>query len=358
MPPTENSHMEYFIGFIIGVLFGAGIALAVAYIRGRAADRQMRETFAALAGEALDANARRLAEQAGSALEGKKALIDQALTVVGERLEHVRQFIQKVEAERKQALGALSSSVASLSTTAGELHKMLASTQRRGAWGERMAEDVLRLAGLAEGINYSKQAGEDAESGRPDFTFYLPNNLKANMDVKFPLENYKAYIDAETDEARDAALKQLIGDVRNHVRAVARRDYIDPTVPTVNYAIVFIASEQIYGLVLSAQPDLIDEALQKKIVLASPLTLYAMLAVVRQAAENANVMKTADEVIALLGAFNKQWQMYNEELDRLGSQLETVGKTYGTLRTTRSNMLQKPLDKIEDLRQSRALPDQ
>ncbi|MCK4602097.1 MAG: DNA recombination protein RmuC, partial [Phycisphaerae bacterium] len=175
-------------------------------------------------------------------------------------------------------------------------------------------------------------------------------------DVKFPLENYKAYIDAETDEERTAQLQELVKAVRGHIRDVASRNYI--TAGTVPYVLVFIPSEQIYSVVLEATPDLIDEALTRKIVLASPLTLYAMLAVVRQAAENANVMKTADEVIALLGAFNKQWQMYNEELDRLGSQLETVGKTYGTLRTTRSNMLQKPLDKIEDLRQSRALPDQ
>jgi DNA recombination protein RmuC len=121
---------------------------------------------------------------------------------------------------------------------------------------------------------------------------------------------------------------------------------------------VFIASEQIYGLVLSAQPDLLDEALQKRIVLASPLTLYAMLAVIRQAAENANIMKTADEVIELLGQFNKQFQLYNEEVDRLGNQLATVNKTYENLRTTRSNMLQKPLDKIEDLRTSRGLPEE
>jgi len=350
--------MEYFIGFLIGVVVGAMITLAVAYVRTRAAERQMRETFAAMASEALDANSRRLAEAAAGQLEGKKALIDQALAAANERLDQVRSYLQKVEGERKQDFGQLSSSVATLSTTTGELHKMLASTQRRGAWGERMAEDVLRLAGLQEGVNYAKQSAAEAESGKPDFTFFLPNDLKANMDVKFPLEAYKAYIDAETDDARDSALRQLVGDVRNHVKAVAGRGYIDPKAPTVPYVIVFVASEQVYGLVLSAQPDLIDEALQKKVVLASPLTLYAMLAVIRQAAENANIMKTADEVITLLGQFNKQFQLYCEEVDRLGSQLATVSKTYESLRTTRTNMLRKPLDKIEDLRTSRGLPEE
>jgi len=347
---------HFIIGLILGIVIGAGITIVVYLIRQKASGQQMREAFAALAGEALDANARRLTETAAAALDGKKEIIDQAVRAVGERLEQMRQVIQRIETERKQDFGTLSTSVASLATTAGELHKMLASTQRRGAWGERMAEDILRLAGLQEGVNYSKQDAQQVAAGRPDFTFFLPNDLKCNMDVKFPLERYKTYVDAATDEERRAQLDQLVKAVRGHVKEVASRDYIDPKAPTVPYVIVFLPSEQTYGLVLSAQPDLIDEALTQKVVLAGPLTLYAMLAVIRQAAENANIMKTADEVIALLGQFDKQWQKYNEEMDKLGRAIESAANQYQAVRTTRTNMLQKPLDRIEDLRQARGLP--
>jgi DNA recombination protein RmuC len=347
---------EFAIGLVLGIILGAAVAIAVSAVRQRSADRRMRETFAALAGEALDANSRRLVESAGATLEGKKALIDQSVSAVNERLEAVRQFLQRLEAERKQDLGALSSSVSSLATTTGKLHEMLASTQRRGAWGERMAEDVLRLAGLQEGVNYVKQSPDQAEEGRPDFTFFLPNDLKANMDVKFPMERYKAYIDATDEQGRAQQLQQLAVGVRGHVRAVAGRGYIDPKLPTVPYVIVFIPSEQIFSLVLSVNPDLMDEALKMKVVLASPLTLYAMLAVIRQAAENANIMKTADEVIALLGEFQKQWTNYNIALDTLGQRIDQAAKQFETVRTTRSNVLQRPLDKIEDLRQARQLP--
>jgi DNA recombination protein RmuC len=347
---------EFAIGLVLGIILGAAVAIAVGAVRQRSADRRMRETFAALAGEALDANSRRLVESAGATLEGKKALIDQSVSAVNERLEAVRQFLQRLEAERKQDLGALSSSVSSLATTTGKLHEMLASTQRRGAWGERMAEDVLRLAGLQEGVNYVKQSSDHAEEGRPDFTFFLPNDLKANMDVKFPMERYKAYIDATDEKGRAQQLQQLAAGVRGHVRAVAGRGYIDPKLPTVPYVIVFIPSEQIFSLVLSVNPDLMDEALTMKVVLASPLTLYAMLAVIRQAAENANIMKTADEVIALLGEFQRQWTNYNIALDTLGQRIDQAAKQFETVSTTRSNVLQRPLDKIEDLRQARQLP--
>lgn len=346
--------MEYFIGFIIGVLVGAGIAVAIGYVRGRASQSQLRETFAALAGDALAANSRRLTEQTGATLDSKKSLIDQTLKAIEQRLEQVRQYVARVEVDRKEDFGKLSTSVGSLAVTTGELHKMLASSQRRGAWGERMADDILRLAGLQEGVNYKKQFTEGAESGRPDFTFFLPNDLVANMDVKFPLESYKAYIDADTDAARDASLQQLIKAVRGHIGEVAKRGYIDSKGGTVPYVLLFIPSEQVYSLVLDAQPDLMDEALSKQIVLAGPMTLYAMLAVIRQAAENANVAKTADQINELLGLFNKQWQTYWEQEDKIIQRFRQTSEEFDKLVTTRRNALQRPLDKIENLRSQRS----
>ncbi|MCJ7543235.1 MAG: DNA recombination protein RmuC, partial [Phycisphaerae bacterium] len=341
---------DFALGFVLGAVLGAAVAVVVAVLRGRLATRALRETFASIAAEALDANSRRLGESAAALLDGRKALIDQTLQTMQQRLEQVRSFLQQVETTRKEDFGQLSSSVSSLATTTGELHRMLASTQRRGAWGERMAQDVLRLAGLQEGINYVQQSAADAESGRPDFTFFLPNELKVNMDVKFPLERYKAYLDAADAAARAEQLAQLVTAVRGHIAAVSKRGYIDPAVPTVNYVIVFIPSEQIFSLVLEAQADLIDEALGKHVVLASPLTLYAMLSVIRQAAENANILKTADEVTKLLGQFYQQWQKYNEELDKLGQRIEQTADQYRIVRAIRSSSLQKPLDKIEELR--------
>ena len=342
--------MEFILWFLAGAVFGAVVALIASHLRAKSARSEIQAAFAALAGEALEANSRRLNEISALALDGKKELIDKSVIAVNERLEQIRQVLQRTEAERKQDVGKLTSTLASLSTTTGELHRMLASTQRRGAWGERMAEDVLRLAGLQEGINYSRQSGEDAESGRPDFTFFLPNDLKANMDVKFPLGRYKSYLDADSDDARKIELKQLVTAVRGQIQDVVRRGYIDPKIPTVPYVIVFIPAEQIYSLVLEAAPDLMDEALSKRVVLTSPLTLYAMLAVIRQAAENANLMQTADEAISLIGEFFKQWGKYNEEMDKLGDRIDLAARQFETVRTTRTNMLQRPLDKIEELR--------
>ena len=349
--------MDFLVGFLAGLIVGAAVVAVFLSLRARAGAQQMRDAFASLSAEALDASSRRLAEQAGAVLDGKKALVDQTFTTMEERLEQVRSLLQKVESQRQQDFGRLTGSVSQLAATTGELHRMLASTQRRGAWGERMAADVLRLAGLEEGVNYHRQDPDSASSGREraDFTFLLPNGLVANMDVKFPLESYKAFLDAGGDEERLAARAALAAAVRGHVRDVAGRGYVDPEVPTVPYCIVFIPSEQIFALVMEESPDLMDESLRRRVVLCSPLTLFAMLAVIRQAAENANVTQTADEIVALVGEFSRQWAKYNEEMDKLGQRIDGAAAQFEVVRGTRTNVLQKNIDKIEGLRSAREL---
>jgi DNA recombination protein RmuC len=354
------------IGFAIGMVVGLLIGAALMWVVLRAARKQdaehtqaaqdqLRETFGALAVEALDANAKRLSEQTAATLEGKKQLIDQTVAAVNERLNKLGEYLNRSEAEYKQSFGSLNQSVTSLGQMTGELHNVLASTQRRGAWGERMAEDILQLSGLVEKVNYTKQSGADAESGRPDFTFMLPGDMKVNMDVKLPLETYRSYLDAESDDDRDAKLKMLVTALKNHVRTVAGRGYIDPKVPTVDYVILFVASEQILSLVLGANPDLIDESLGRKVVLAGPMSLYAMLSMIRQVAQHASIMETADEVIGLLAAFNKQWQNYREQMDKVGQRIDQLHREYDMLAGTRTNMLNRPLEKIEDLRTQRGI---
>ncbi len=357
--------MEIAISFIVGVIIGAIIALVISALRARAG----RDAFAAVSQEVITESSKQiitLAEQAlkaqsaaGAAeIEGKKGLIDQSLAAMNERLERLRGFVQQVESERQKHYGQLSTSLSALSSTTESLRNALAGSKRLGAWGERMTEDVLQLAGMTEGVNYTKQSSEAAEdSGKPDFTFFMPNELVVNMDVKFPLEKALGYLDAD-DEQRKAAGKEFVSAVRGHVRVVAsdKKGYINPTGGTVNYAIVFIPNEQVYSLAMELDRQLMDEAMKMRIVMCGPLTLYAMLSVIRSAAENANIVKTADEVIKLLGVFNKQWQKYREVIDKMGNRIDEVKKAHDDLVGTRMRMLERPLIKIDELRTTRELP--
>jgi DNA recombination protein RmuC len=242
---------------------------------------------------------------------------------------------------------------AELSETTQALREALASGKARGQWGERMAEDVLRAAGLAEGVSYRRQRAVES-GGVPDFAFLLPGGREVRMDVKFPLDNYLRYLRAESAADAERARSAFLRDVRGHVRALARRDYLDPDV-TVDCLLLFIPNERLYGFLCEEDPELVDDALRHKVVLCSPMTLFAVLAVIRQAVEVFQLARTSDEILAALGAFTKQWEAFTDQFDRLGTHLERAQNAFEALATTRRRQLERQLDRIEDLRGSRAL---
>lgn len=356
------------IGLVLGILVGGLFAgAAAAWL---AQDRRRREQMERLATppppdtneimtRLLDAN-RVLLEQerlrATSELDGKKGLIDQQLTSMTGELGKVSDLVRELEHDRHKAFGELTNELRrqheglnALSEHTHQLREALASSRVRGQWGERMAEDVLQLAGFLEGVNYRKQTTL-AGAGRPDYTFLLPNGLVMHMDVKFPLDNYVRFLEAENDIERTGYRDQFLRDVRDRVKELTTRGYLDAADETVDCLLLFIPNEQVYSFVQENDRDAIDDAMRRKIVLCSPLTLYAILAVVRQAVDNFRLERTSSEILGLLRDFSLQWEKYSTQLDRVQQRFDGVAKEYSALMTTRHRALQRPLDKIDSLR--------
>ncbi len=291
-------------------------------------------------------------------LEGKKELIDKSLSEMDKTLSDVRKRMEDVSkgtVEVSTLIKKHEDVTLRLNNTTEHLKQALASSKKRGEWGERMAEDIINLTGMIEGINYSKQKTMEGSSGRPDYTFFMPNHLKINMDVKFPLDNYMHYLNAESDHDKKRYKDELLKNTRIMIRQVTTRNYIDPADNTVDYVIVFIPNEQVYSFINEADATIMDEALKQKVILCSPFTLYAVLAVVRQAIENFNLEKTASEILELLGEFSKQWGAYKDKFRVMGERLDAARKEYDGLITTRSNMLDRPMKKIDELRKQKAI---
>jgi DNA recombination protein RmuC len=131
---------------------------------------------------------------------------------------------------------------------------------------------------------------------------------------------------------------------------VASRAYIDPENGTVDYALLFIPNEQVYAFIHEQDASILDDALAKQVVLCSPVTLYAVLAVVRQAVENFALEETSREILSLYGVFRKQWEAFMDKLDVLGKRLFDAQKEYDALITTRRRGLDRSLERIENLR--------
>ena len=301
-------------------------------------------------------------ELGGKELENKKGLIDQTLEAIMGDLKNIQTLLNTLEKDREQKFGELTNQLkvtaeqtGKLQETTNNLRAALANTKVRGAWGERMAQDVLNLAGFAEGINYLKNKALEESSTRPDFTFFLPQNLKVNMDAKFPLNNYLKYLEASTEIEKEAYKKEFLKDTRKRIKEVTTRNYINPAENTVDYVIVFIPNEQVYAFIHENDRSILDEALKSKVIPCSPVTLYAILAIIRQAVDNFNLEKTASQMLSLFGTFHKHWTAFIDSMQAVGDKIDKAKDEYNKLVTTRRNQLERPLQQIEDLRNQKEI---
>jgi DNA recombination protein RmuC len=352
--------MPYWIGiilFMVGTIFGAAI---VWLLRQREisniqkTEDELKDAFSSLSRDALDKNQQsflalarsqfeNLTKSSGQQLDEKKKLIDSTIKDMKSHLEN----LAKQTTELKGQMENSQQGISRLTDTTSKLRQILSSSQARGQWGERMVEDILNFIGLTEGMNYKKQSQEGSD--RPDYTFFLPQEKHVNMDVKFPLSHYENYISAETETEKNSEKKQFLVDVRNHIKAIAKRSYIDPEGGTVDYVLMFIPNESIYTFLNQEDKKLIDFSLENKIILCSPITLYAVLSLIRQAVSNFAMEEQAGEMQKLIGVFAKQWQLFVNKMDGLGDTLGTLQKKYDELHTTRVRQLEKPMEKIGEL---------
>ncbi len=294
-------------------------------------------------------------------LKARRAEIDQGLAEVRKELGTLRELVREVDRKRGESLVKLETVTREskqqtelLRSETGRLNEVLSGAQTRGQWGERMAEDVLRVAGFIEGVQYRKQQQIAGGASRPDFTFFVQGQL-LNMDVKTPMVEYQRYLTCSTDQEREAATRAFKRDVRARIREVGTRDYIDPEGGTLDYMLIFIPNEQVYGFIHEHDPDLLDEALQRKVVLCSPLTLFAILAVIRQASENFKLAQQTNEILQALGGFNKQWGMFKDQMSKVDRALETSRRAYAELMDTRTRQLDRQVERVDDLRVSAGL---
>jgi DNA recombination protein RmuC len=360
---------------VIGLVLGVVIGLIGGVVLGWVVASQSRRSAAADASRIANAAVRQLLdvqrEQFASDADQRDQFAQHELSVrhsaldrqlgdvrdeLRQRLSGMTDLVNRMAADQAAGLASVASQIDTnarttheLAATTHQLREALASTKARGQWGERMAEDILRLAGFVEHVNYRKQTALDDRRGIPDFTFLLPRGQVLYMDVKFPLAAYLRYLDAESDAERTRLRKEFLRDVRLRMQELARREYAADSA-AINSVLLFIPNETISGFIHEHDSALFDDAMRADIVLCSPLTLFAMLGVIRQAADNLLIEARTDEILQHLGDFRRQWHKYADQLDRVGRSLASTTAAFDSLNGTRRRALTKPLDRIEALR--------
>jgi DNA recombination protein RmuC len=215
-----------------------------------------------------------------------------ALSPVAQSLAAVQAKVAELEEQRAHQYGALSEQlrVASASEerlrgTAESLASALRSNSTRGVWGETQLRNVVQAAGLVERVDFDVQTSitSDAGAGRPDMVVHLPGGKNIAVDAKVP---FTAFLEASSIPAtatgeegarRDALVKQHVKALRAHVDALSAKTYWAGLESSPELVIAFIPSESLVSSALEADPSIMDYAFQKRVALASPVTLWSVL---------------------------------------------------------------------------------
>lgn len=290
-------------------------------------------------------------------LANKQAMIERMIRDLRQEMSDQQKEIRAIEKDQIDKISGVKTAVEEhrqltkeLKVSTEQLAKVLSNNQTRGAWGERIIEDLLQANGLQEGIHYLRQSKLGDSAMKPDITLLLPNHRNVAVDVKFPYQEVQKMSLATTQSEKQTHVQQFKRDLKTKVDKVA--EYISPENDTLDYAIMFVPNEALFSFINQQFPDVIDEALAKKVIVCSPFSFLIVARTVMESYRNFMVGKKIKQVIKHIDAFAGEWLKFDDEFSKFGRSIETLQKNYETLSTTRKRQMEKKIQKIEQYRGS------
>jgi DNA recombination protein RmuC len=333
------------------------------------AEEKLGDTFRALAAQALAANnegfltlaAEKLTaarKETDEALSARQTAIDGLLKPVKESLDKVDTKIQELERERGQAYGRLTELVRSLTETqsklsseTGNLVRALRAPAVRGRWGEIQLARVVELAGMVEHCDFIQQetlVGDDSRL-RPDMIVKLPGGRNVVVDAKVPLEAYLAVLDADTDEARRQHLGRHAAQIRSHVHNLSAKSYWSELPCTPEFVVMFLPSEAMYSAALQEMPSLIEEGVGKRVLIATPTTLIALLQAVHFGWRQELLAENAQAISSQGRELHERLAVMVEHWSKVGSALEKANESFNDAAASFERRVRPAVRKLEDL---------
>lgn len=290
--------------------------------------------------------------------------LDRLLKPFKEHLESFRARVDQVHSENVEGRASLKGELDRLrelnqqmTEEASNLTRALKGDKKvQGTWGEQKVELLLQQAGLRKGIEYNREQNfkdEDGNNLRPDFVVNLPEGKHIIIDSKVSLVDYAACVAAETPEERQRALAAHVQALRNHIKSLSDKKYpelLGMDSPDVTF--MFIAIEPAYLAAAEHSPTLFQEAYERRIALVTATTLLPVLRVVANLWSLQRQNQSTRELADLASRVYDKLRIFVEKMGKVGSQLETVHRTYkdsfDTLKDGQGSLV-KTVEKFVDL---------
>ncbi|MBX6372305.1 MAG: DNA recombination protein RmuC, partial [Acidothermus sp.] len=270
----------------------------------------------------------------------------------------------------RQQVEAMSQTSELLRAETQHLVQALRSPQTRGAWGEYQLRQVIEFAGMVEHCHFHEQASVRGEEGRlrPDVTVDLPGGKHVIIDAKVPLAGYLDAIAATDPASRDEQLRRHARHLREHVEQLGSKNYWATLPNTPEFVVLYVPAEAFLSAALDVEPDLIQRALEKNVVIATPTTLILMLLTVAFTWRQEALAANAQKVLELGRELHGRLATMGGHISRLGSQLgsavESFNKTVASLEgrvlvtARRLAELQVVSEELDQVRQIDVVPRQ
>ena len=291
---------------------------------------RFEQTFKVLAGETLKANSESLTGLARREFE-------KAVQPVSATLQRYEEGLRAVEKSRTEAYGGLNAQLKGiarqydlLGKETGNLTNALRHSQVQGQWGEFTLKNTVELAGMSEYCDFTEQVSMSVEGGRlrPDMVVRLPAGREIVVDAKAPLNAYLDAMSAQTDAERQAKFKEHAAKVRDHVRRLAGKDYASQFAQAPEFTVLFLPAENFFSAAALGDRGLIEDAMKRGIILASPTTLVALLLAVAHGWRQAQLEENARKISEAGRELFERLSVFAAHLRNVGAHLERAGKSY------------------------------
>jgi DNA recombination protein RmuC len=308
------------------------------------ADARLRETFQSLAADALKDNRSSFFDLAKTSFERYHQPIAETLKKVDDRLG-------KVEHERVAAYSMLREQISAVGTSAEKLSRALRTPAVRGRWGEMQLRRVVEIAGMVERCDFDEQPPLLTETGRlrPDLIVHLPGGKRIVVDAKAPLEAFLDAQEAPDDDLRVVKLQAHARQVRDHMDKLGSKGYWEALENSPEMVVMFLPGETLFSAALQHDLGLIEHGLQQRILLASPITLIALLTTVAHTWRQEALADNYREVAALGRELYERLAVLSRHFEDLRRRLDGAVQAYNSAAASFETRVLPGARKLRDL---------
>jgi DNA recombination protein RmuC len=360
------------LAFLLGLAAGgliAGLWMRVRVARLEAAKQfadssaaKLSETFQSLADAALRSNQSAFLEAARATLDTaraqmtgdlaqKQTAIEGVVRPLNDSLARLETHVRELERARANAFGSIGEQLQSLARETSTLSTALRSPQARGRWGEVTLRRVAELAGMVKNCDFVEQETREGDGIRirPDMIVRLPGDRSLVVDAKVPLTAYLEASGAADEPSRRAFLQRHSQQLAEHVRQLSSKQYWSQFQPAPELVVLFLPGDHFFSAALEGNPDLIEDALARKVVIATPVTLISILRGIAYGWGQEQLAENAEAIRAVASELYDRVQLVHEHYADTGRLLEKTVESYNRSVGSWDSRLVPALRKMREL---------